>query len=96
MLFLIGYDVNTTSKEGRRRLNRVAKVCCDYGQRVQNSVFECSLSGAEYVMMKEKLLNIIDTDMDSLRIYNLGNKYSGNIEHYGIKETYDPEGDLIL
>jgi len=96
VLFLIGYDVNTTSKEGRRRLNRVAKVCCDYGQRVQNSVFECSLSGAEYVMMKEKLLNIIDTDMDSLRIYNLGNKYSGNIEHYGIKETYDPEGDLIL
>ena len=96
MLYLIGYDVNTTTKSGCRRLSKVAKMCCNYGQRVQNSLFECYLDGVQYVELKEKLLAIIDEEEDSLRFYNLGKKYSTKIEHYGTKETYDPEEPLIL
>ncbi len=96
MIFLIGYDVSTTTGEGRRRLTKVSKICCNYGQRVQNSLFECSLSGSEYVKVKTELLKNIDFGMDSLRIYNLGDKGYGKIEHFGVKETYNPEGDLIL
>lgn len=96
MLYLIGYDVSTTERAGRRRLSKVAKICCDYGQRVQNSLFECNLSGAQYAMVKAELLKVINVEEDSLRVYNLGNKYAGNVEHYGTKETYDSEGDLIF
>lgn len=96
MLFLIGYDVNTTTEEGRKRLTKVAKVCCNYGQRVQNSLFECNLNGAQYVEVKSQLLDIIDIHMDSLRVYNLGNKYSDKIEQYGNKETYESEGVLLF
>ena len=96
MLYLIGYDVSTLDKVGKRRLNKVAKICCNYGQRVQNSLFECNLNGAQYVKVKSELLNIIRDDEDSLRIYNLGNKYENKVEHYGIKETYDAEGELIF
>ena len=94
MYFLIGYDVNTTTYEGKKRLNKVAKVCCNYGQRVQNSLFECSLDGAQFIIVKEQLLDLIDPSTDSLRIYNLGSACKN--EHFGAKETYDPEGDLIL
>ena len=96
MFYLIGYDVNTTTGAGQRRLNKVAKICCNFGQRVQNSLFECDLNGAQYVDLKAQLLNTIDKETDSLRIYSLGNKYSDKIEHYGTKETYDPRGDLIF
>ena len=96
MLVLITYDVNTTTISGRRRLTKIAKECTNYGQRVQNSVFECNLDAARLVSVRKRLLDIIDESKDSLRIYNLGNKYSGKIEHYGVKDTYDPEGDLIL
>lgn len=96
MLYLIGYDVCTLDKIGKRRLAKVAKICCNYGQRVQNSLFECNLNGAQYVKVKNELLNIIKEKEDSLRIYNLGNKYKNKVEHYGIKETYDAEGDLIF
>ncbi len=96
MLMLITYDVDTTTSAGRKRLRKVAKVCVDYGQRVQNSVFECSLDAASACMIKAKLSSIIDPDRDSLRFYNLGNRYQTRIEHIGAKETYDPEGVLMV
>lgn len=96
MLVLITYDVNTSTAAGRKRLSRIAKECCNYGQRVQNSVFECDLDAAKLVSVRATLLDIIDQDSDSLRIYNLGNKYATKIEQYGKKETYDPEGELML
>lgn len=96
MLYLIGYDVSTVEQAGRKRLTKVAKICCNYGQRVQNSLFECNLSGAQYVTVKAELLSVMNKEEDSLRIYNLGNKYASKVEHYGAKETYDAEGELIF
>ena len=96
MLILITYDIDTTTAAGKKRLNKIAKVCSNCGQRVQNSVFECDLDSAMLTLIRKKLLDIIDEDKDSLRFYNLGNKYTGKIEHYGVKETYDPEAELIL
>ena len=96
MLYLIGYDVHTVENDGKKRLTKVAKICCNYGSRVQNSLFECNLSGAEYVKVKSELLRIINLEEDSLRIYNLGNKYSNKVEHYGAKKSYDMEGVLIF
>ena len=96
MLVLITYDVNTTDAAGRKRLTKVAKTCVNYGQRVQNSVFECSLDNAQLIIVRDKLLKIIDPSQDSLRIYNLGNAYTSRIVHYGVKETYDPEAPMIF
>ena len=96
MLFLIGYDVNTTSSSGSKRLNQVAKTCCNYGQRVQNSLFECDLTESQYIQIKHQLTDLIDFSTDSLRIYNLGKNYHNKIEHFGAKATYDPEGELIF
>lgn len=96
MLVLITYDVNTESQTGRKRLRQVAKCCADYGQRVQNSVFECNLDAAQYKRVQALLLRLIDPDMDSLRFYNLGDQYNRRIEHFGVKPGYDPEGTLIL
>ena len=95
MLVLITYDVNTTDAQGSKRLRKVAKVCVNYGQRVQNSVFECLLSPAELCIVKNKLLVIMEDKKDSLRIYNLGNNYKTRIEHYGAKQTYSPEDPMI-
>lgn len=96
MLILITYDVDTTSAAGRKRLRRVAKLCVDYGQRVQNSVFECDMDAATAQFVKAKLRDIIDPKTDSLRFYNLGNKYQKRVEHVGAKPGYDPEGVLIV
>lgn len=96
MMVLITYDVNTETSEGRRRLRQVAKVCQNYGQRVQNSVFECLLDPAQLKLVQNELLNIMDTDSDSLRFYNLGNNYSNRIEQFGCKQSYDPQSPLIL
>ncbi len=96
MLVLITYDVNTEDVQGKARLRRVAKQCVNYGQRVQNSVFECVLNMAQYKIVKAKLLHIIDEEKDSLRFYNLGDRYESKIEHYGTKGTFDQEGVLIL
>ncbi|WP_302489836.1 CRISPR-associated endonuclease Cas2 [uncultured Mitsuokella sp.] len=96
MMVLITYDVNTQDSSGKKRLRSVAKQCEKYGQRVQNSVFECSLQPEELVLLKHQLLMIIDQDKDSIRFYNLGKKYQSKIEHYGTKSTYDPEDVLIL
>lgn len=96
MLLLITYDVDTTTAAGRKRLRSVAKVCVNYGQRVQNSVFECAADAAQAKMIKAKLLALIDEDQDSLRFYNLGDRYQNRIEHYGTKGSYDPEGLLMV
>jgi len=96
LLVLITYDVNTTDAAGRRRLHKIAKACVAKGQRVQNSVFECSLEPQELVLLKHELLGLMDESKDSLRFYNLGKKYNTKIEHYGIKVSYDPEGILML
>ena len=95
-MVLITYDVNTETPEGRRRLRRVAKVCQNYGQRVQNSVFECLLDPAQLKLVQNKLLQIMDESSDSLRFYNLGNNYPTRIEQFGCKQSYDPQGALIL
>ena len=96
MLLLITYDVNTSTDAGKKRLRRVAKLCVNYGQRVQNSVFECSLDAATTCMVKAKLTEIIDPELDSLRFYNLGNQYKNKVEHIGAKVGYDPEGVLLV
>ena len=96
MLVVITYDVNTEDAAGRKRLRKVAKQCVNYGQRVQNSVFECSLDASQYRMLKAKLVALIDREKDSLRLYNLGNNASSRIEHFGAKCGYDAEGLLML
>ncbi len=75
MMVVVAYDVNTESPEGKRRLRNVAKTCMKYGQRVQNSVFECSVSPSDYLILKHDLAEIMDESQDSLRYYNLGAKY---------------------
>ena len=96
MLVLITYDVNTEDAAGRKRLNKIAKLCVSFGQRVQNSVFECLLEADELAVVKHKILCLIDEEKDSVRFYNLGQKYSTKIEHYGNKMSYEPEGVLVL
>ena len=96
MLVLITYDVNTETEGGKKRLRKVAKQCVNYGQRVQNSVFECVMDAAKCRQVKEILLEIIDKERDSLRFYYLGNNYKGKVEHYGVKKSFDVEGELIL
>jgi CRISPR-associated protein Cas2 len=96
VLILITYDVSTTSTGGKRRLNKVSKKCLDYGQRVQNSVFECILDSTQFKQIKYQLEEIIDVEKDSLRFYNLGDKYKSKVEHIGAKESYDIEEPLIL
>ena len=96
MLVLITYDVNTEDAAGRRRLRRIAKQCVNYGQRVQNSVFECMLDAAQCKLLQAKLLSIMDQEKDSLRFYYLGKRYENKIEHFGVKQTYLPEEPLIL
>lgn len=96
MLVLITYDVNTTTAEGKRRLRNVAKKCVAHGTRVQNSVFECLLDNTQLKLLRHELEQTIDTSCDNLRIYVLGNNYHGKVTHIGAKDTYEPEGSLIL
>ncbi len=96
MFLLITYDVNTEDSNGKRRLRKVAKKCVDYGQRVQNSVFECNLNPAQYRLLLANLLELIDTEKDSLRIYHLGKTAEQRTEHYGAKQTYQTEGFLSI
>ncbi len=96
ILILITYDVSTQDAAGRKRLRKVAKECVNYGQRVQNSVFECILDSSQLLIVKDRLVSMIDPKKDSLRFYNLGNKYQTKVEHFGIKESYEAEGTLII
>ncbi len=96
MLVVVSYDVSTTSKAGRRRLRRVAKACTDYGQRVQNSVFECIVDPEQWTRLKIRLLDEVNLKEDSLRFYFLGSNFQRRIEHYGIKDTPDLQGPLLV
>ena len=96
MLVLITYDVNTQTASGRKRLRKVAKQCVNYGQRVQNSVFEFQLDATKYRQVKAILEDIIDKAADSLPFYNLGDKYKSKVEHIGIKPSFDVTETLII
>lgn len=96
LLVLITYDVSTVSDGGKKRLRKVAKICQNYGQRVQNSVFECIVDATQFESLKFQLKQIIDENQDSLRFYQLGNNYKLKVEHIGVKETLDIEGTLII
>lgn len=96
MMVLITYDVNTETAAGRKRLRQIAKQCQDYGQRVQNSVFECVADAAQCKQLQHKLLALMDEETDSLRFYYLGNKYQTKIEHFGVKPGYEAEGVLMV
>ena len=95
MMVLVTYDVNTESDGGKKRLRTVAKECVNYGQRVQNSVFECLLDPAQFANLTHSLCGIIDEEKDSLRFYYLGKNWKNRVEHFGTKGGYDPEGILI-
>lgn len=96
MLVLITYDVRTDSEAGQKRLRRVAKVCQDYGQRVQKSVFECLVDPEQWVRLKSRLLKEVNLDEDSLRFYFLGKNWKIRVEHVGVQIAYDPEGPLVV
>jgi len=96
MLVLVTYDVSTTTAQGRKRLRHVAKACESRGQRVQNSVFECLVDPAQWTALRARLTGIIEEREDSLRFYFLGKNWKRRIEHVGAKESYDPEGPLIV
>lgn len=96
MLVLITYDVNTQTAAGRSRLRKVAKQCVNYGQRVQNSVFECNMDAAKCRQVKAILEDLIDKDSDSLRFYYLGDNYKNKVEHIGAKPGFDVTGTLIF
>lgn len=96
MLILITYDVETTTGEGRRRLRQVARECVNYGHRVQNSVFECILSDAQFVILQEKLKKIINNSTDSIRFYFLGNNWERHIKSIGLDRSLDFESALII
>ena len=95
MYVLVTYDVATTTKDGRRRLRHVAKTCLNYGQRVQNSVFEMKVKPAEWTLCKDLLMQTIKPDEDSLRFYYLGANWKRRVEHVGAKPGYDVDGPLI-
>lgn len=96
MFILITYDINTTTKDGTRRLRLVAKICLNYGQRVQNSVFECKVDEGQFRLLKHQLSETIDHEKDSLRFYRLGKSYEKTVEQMGNNKSYNIESALIL
>ena len=96
MLILVTYDVDTTCPEGQRRLRRVAKECLNYGQRVQNSVFECVVDFTQFTQLKMKLKSIISEDIDSIRFYHLGKNFENKVETLGVNKGIDLQGELII
>lgn len=96
MLVLVSYDVSLTTSDGRKRLRHLAKCCLNFGQRVQCSVFECNIDYAQFLQLKNQILDIINPKTDSIRFYLLGNHYKTKVEHYGIKETPDLSTDTLI
>ena len=96
MYILVTYDVDTTEKSGQKRLRRVAKACLDYGQRVQNSVFECELTEAQLCILKERIKDIIDNSLDSVRIYHLNRSENRRVEVMGVETSYDVKDAIII
>lgn len=95
MMVIVSYDVSVVTPRGRRRLRRVARVCTDYGQRVQNSVFQCLVDPDQWVTLRAKLLKIFDPEEDSLRFYFLGRNWKRRVEHCGTKRVLDLDEPLI-
>jgi CRISPR-associated protein Cas2 len=96
MMVLVSYDVSTIDKSGAKRLRRIAKICQNYGQRVQYSVFECIVDPAQWTQMRQLLINVFDEKQDSLRFYFMGANWKHRVEHIGAKEAIDVEGPLII
>ena len=96
MLVVVAYDVSTENNAGKKRLRRVAKVCEDVGQRVQNSVFECLVDAAQWTKLRARLVGEAELSQDSLRFYFLGDNWHRRVEHVGAKTTYDPQGPLVI
>ena len=96
MMVLVSYDVSTVDASGKARLRRVAKACLNFGQRVQNSVFECDIDPAQWAMLKNRLIDLIDPDQDSLRFYMLGSNWQHRVEHIGAKPTHDLRNDALI
>ncbi|MBQ9869866.1 MAG: CRISPR-associated endonuclease Cas2 [Ruminococcus sp.] len=96
MMVLVSYDVSTSDKSGKSRLRKVSKECRNFGQRVQNSVFEIDVDYGTFLKVKDRLLTLIDYEKDSLRFYYLGKNWHRKVEHFGAKPTYDPEGVILI
>ncbi len=96
MMVLITYDVNTTTLAGQKRLRQVARHCQNYGQRVQNSVFECLVDSTQLRVLRDQLLEVIDPQRDSLRFYYLGDNWHNRVEHIGVKPSIDLEGPIMV
>jgi CRISPR-associated protein Cas2 len=96
MMVLVSYDVDTTTAAGRKRLRRVGRVCKDYGQRAQFSVFECEVDSTQWVVFRDRLLGIFEHETDSLRFYFLGNDWRRKVEHHGAKPTLDLGDPLVV
>ncbi len=96
MYILVTYDVDTTEKAGQKRLRRVAKACLDYGQRVQNSVFECELTEVQLCVLKERIKEIIDNSLDSIRVYHLNRNEKRRVEVIGVETAFNMDDALII
>lgn len=96
MMVLVSYDVSTIDLRGKRRLRRAARACLDYGQRVQNSVFECVVDPAQWTALRQRLIDIYDAEQDSLRFYFMGSNWKRKVEHLGAKKAVDLEGPLLV
>lgn len=96
MLVLVTYDIAVSSKNGARRLQQSAKICSNYGRRVQNSVYECLVDSTELQKLKHEILSVIDETQDTVRFYRLGNNYKSKVEYYGLDNGTDADGDLIF
>lgn len=96
MYILVTYDVDTTDKSGQRRLRRVAKACLDYGQRVQNSVFECELTEVQFCILKERIDEIFDHSLDSIRFYHLNRSDNRRVEVMGVETAFDVNDAIII
>lgn len=95
-MVLVSYDVSTIDRRGRTRLRKVATACLDYGQRVQNSVFECNVDPTQWAILKQRLEELYDPDRDSLRFYYLGSNWQRRVEHLGAKKVINLEGPLVV
>jgi CRISPR-associated protein Cas2 len=96
MMVLITYDINTESKGGQKRLRQIAKQCVNFGQRVQDSVFECLLEPDRFLLLRDRLEKIMDMEKDSVRYYFLGSNWQRRVDHVGVKKSYDPEGPMVI
>ncbi len=96
MNVLITYDISVTTKDGRRRLAKIAKVCLNYGLRVQNSVYECDVDSSQLFNLKNEVLSLYNEDEDSIRIYKLGKNYKTSVQHFGVKSTLKPDEPIIF